>query len=56
MGVHGYSGQVEATATAPSVFVNVERPTKNSLPVNSTSDPQRMALGDFGSIITCSQE
>ncbi len=53
IGVQGYSGQVDATATAPSVLVYVERPTKNSLPVKRTSDPQRRAVAAFGSTMTC---
>ncbi len=52
IGVQGYSGQVLATATAPSVFVWVDSPTKNSRPVNNTSDPANNAFGDRGSKIT----
>ena len=48
-GVHGYSGHVAATATAPSVFVHWLRPTKNSLPVKRTSEPDRRARGEVGS-------
>ena len=44
MGVQGYSGHVEATARAPSMLVWSERPTKNSLPVKRTSDPDKSAL------------
>ena len=51
-GVQGYSGQVLATATAPSVLVWAESPTKNSLPVKNTSEPHRKAPGDSGSAIT----
>ena len=46
IGVHGYSGQVEATAKAPSIFVWHERPTKNSRPVKSTSEPDKRAVAD----------
>lgn len=49
-GVQGYSGQVAATATAPSVLVHCDNPTKNSLPVNNTSDPDNKAFGLVGSI------
>ena len=44
--MHGYSGQVEATAKAPSIFVWHERPTKNSRPVKSTSEPDKRAVAD----------
>ena len=46
IGVHEYSGQVEATAKAPSIFVWHERPTKNSRPVKSTSEPDKRAVAD----------
>jgi hypothetical protein len=50
-GVQGYSGHVAATATAPSVLVHCEMPTKNSRPVKRTSEPERSAFGDVGSTI-----
>jgi hypothetical protein len=55
IGVQGYSGHVVATATAPSVLVCADKPTKNSRPVNKTSDPDRRADGDRGSMITFKQ-
>ena len=60
-GMQGYSGQVAATASAPSVFVLRPIPTKNSLtrfhqnlhppleiylPVKRTSDPESLASED----------
>jgi len=45
-GMQGYSGQVAATASAPSVFVLWPIPTKNSLPVKRTSDPESLASED----------
>merc|ERR1719458_2136202 len=44
--MQGYSGQVAATANAPSVFVLRPIPTKNSLPVKRTSDPESLASED----------
>lgn len=35
---HGNSGNAFATALAPAIFVNFERPTKNSFPVIINSD------------------
>ena len=52
-GVQGYSGQVAATATAPSVLVHWLRPTKNSRPVKSTSEPESRARGEVGSTTVC---
>ena len=46
IGVQGYSGQVEATAKAPSILVWSDKPTKNSRPVKRTSDPDNKADGD----------
>lgn len=44
MGTQGYSGKAAATALAPASFVNFDRPTKNSRPVNNTSPPSRRAF------------
>ena len=49
--MQGYSGHVAATATAPSVLVQCEIPTKNSRPVKRTSEPERRAFGEVGSTI-----
>lgn len=45
IGQTGNSGKAAATARAPASLVNSERPTKNSLPVNSTSPPSSFAFG-----------
>lgn len=44
IGTHGYSGNAAATALAPASFVHDDSPTKNSLPVNSTSPPSNFAF------------
>ena len=51
IGTHGNSGNAHATARAPASLVNSEIPTKNSLPVNSTSPPSSLAFGSAISTI-----
>ena len=45
----GQSGNAEATALAPIMFVRFDKPTKNSRPVKNTSVPSRLASGSFTS-------
>ena len=53
-GVVGYSGHVLANWRAPSVFVSTPTPTKNSLPVNRTSEALMNALGEVSSTTSMS--
>ena len=47
----GISGNAFASAFAPKIFVRFDKPTKNSLPVNKTSDASIVATGSVISII-----
>ncbi len=49
--VTGYSGNADATAFAPAIFVVFDKPTKNSRPVKRTSPPSIIANGSLISTI-----
>ncbi len=49
--VTGYSGNADATAFAPAIFVVFVKPTKNSRPVKRTSPPSILANGSLISTI-----